>query len=223
MNEAAVAALDEAAKGPTFDLQLLQVAPVKDITRQVAVTVKTLESMDHSQVLAKQGFFSRMTGADVEARLNFELASQSVLLQISQLRLAASNGKTVRRLLEEARTELIIEQDRLNDLIAEAKAFLAANMNAEAFVVSRFERRLSNIMAIHASNMLTIEQISMARQVLAGALDRVTDVETLLLPLWQRNVLAVAHTTDPREQRIAVSKFAESNNNLISYLKQELS
>lgn len=221
LNEDALAALDEAAKGPSFNIELLQTTPVRDISRQIKATVAMLEALDHRGMMRKQGVLSRLTGADVEARLQFELASQGVLAQVRQLRQAALNGKRIRSLLKASRQELIAEQDRLEQVIAAAKRLLTEDPGVEEFVVSRFERRLSNIMAIHASNILTIEQISLSERLLASLLDRFTDVDTLLLPLWQRNVIAVAHASGWREQRAASSEFDASNKQLIGYLKQE--
>ena len=221
LNEDAVASLDEAARGPSFNIELLQTTPVRDISRQIKATITTLEALDHRGMMRKQGMLSRLTGADVEARLEFELASQTVLTQVRQLRQAAQNGKRIRGLLKASRQELIAAQDRLEQVIVAAKRLLAGHPGAEEFVVSRFERRLSNIMAIHASNILTIEQISLSEKLLASLLDRFTDVDTLLLPLWQRNVIAVAHASDWREQKSASTEFEQSHKQLIGYLKQE--
>jgi hypothetical protein len=76
-------------------------------------------------------------------------------------------------------------------------------------------------MAMHAANVLTIEQISPAVGLLTGLLDRFTDVDTMLLPLWERSVLAMAHATGVRMQRDAAGEFAQCHQTLVTHLKQD--
>jgi hypothetical protein len=173
-------------------------------------------------LLAKQGPISRLTGADVEARLEFELASQQVIAAIGQLRLAAENGRRVRTLLTEARGELIAEQDQLEEVIVAAKRLLETSRDPDDFVRTRFERRLSNLMAMQVANVATMEQIGLALDVLSGLLDRMTDIDTVLLPLWQRNVVALVHAAAGRSQRQAAAEFGQSHASLITHLKQEV-
>jgi hypothetical protein len=221
LDEHAVAALDEAANGLTFDLDLLRTTPARDIRTQIEATVALLERMDHRALLRRQGLLSRLTGADIEARLEFELASQKVLAAAGKLREAAQNGRRILALLTETREQLAIEQTRLEQTIAAGRQLLATCPDADDFVVARFERRLANLMAMHAANVLTIEQISLAVGVLAGLLDRFTDVDTLLLPLWERSVLAMAHATGARLQREAAGEFAQCQQTLVTHLKQD--
>lgn len=220
IDEATIARLDTAARTTPFDLDLLRSAPVRDIASQIAATVALLEKMDHRALLSRQGVLSRLTGADIEARLEFELASEKVQAKIRQLRQAAQNGRSIRLLLAEAKSELAVEQERLEAVIVEGRQMLADTSGADEFSLARFERRLSNIMAMHAANILTIQQIALADRVLLTLLDRVTDVDTLLLPLWQRNALAVAHSAG-REQRHAASEFAGVHERLIKFLKED--
>lgn len=74
---------------------------------------------------------------------------------------------------------------------------------------------------MHTANMLTIEQLGLARTVLTALLDRFTDVETLMLPLWQRHMLALA-TSAGSARRRAGQDFAATNTQLIDYLSQDL-
>ena len=221
LDEEAVTALDSAAQSEPFKLDLLRTAPARDMRLKIEEVVALLEKMDAGRMLARQGPISRLTGADVEARLEFELAGQKVLTAIADLRRAAGNGRHIRALLVQGREELTGEQARLETVISEAQLLLAATRDADEFVRARFERRLSNIMAMHAANLLMFEQIKLAEDVLTGLLDRFTDVETLLLPLWQRNVIALAHAAAGRPQKQAAGAFEQVNDKLIVHLKQE--
>jgi hypothetical protein len=68
---------------------------------------------------------------------------------------------------------------------------------------------------------MTIEQMKLARSVLTALLARYTDVDTLLLPVWLRNVVAFASSTGAAK-RNAGKAFAEANLSLIDYLKQDI-
>lgn len=221
LDEAAVMALDEAAKGADFDANLLRATPARDIRLQIKALVTLLEKVDHRTLLAKQGVLARMIGADVEARLEFELAGQKVMIAAKQLRQAAENGKLLRRAMREARENLIAEQSRLETTIAAAKRLLAESPGADDFLVARFERRLANMMAMHAANIISIEQFTLSEKVLTGLLDIFTDVDTLLLPLWQRNVLALAHAAGAPMRRTAANEFMQLHQTLIASLKKE--
>ena len=221
LDAAALAALDRAAESEPFDTDILSSTPARDMGLKIAALVSLLEKLDHRDLLARQGFISRLTGADVEARLNFELATEKIQVEIEELRRAAKNARHTQTLLEKTRNDLIAEQQRLDEIIDDAKHLLSIGSRDEAFLVSRFERRLSNIMAIHAANIATIEQISLGMQVLMALIDRYVDVETMLLPLWQRNTLALAHAAGTRGEQTAVSDFEDAHNALIRFLKQD--
>ena len=220
----AVEALDAAARTHSFDDDLLQTAPARDMRRQIEAMLTVLEKMDPDRVLARQGMISRLTGADIEARLEFELMGKRVMAVANKLRRAAENGKRIRTLLASGKNDLISENARLDAVIDEARQLLSgAHDPSDDFVHARFERRLSKLIAMRASNDLTVKQIDLGAEVLSGLLDRFTDVDTLLLPLWQRNVVALAHAAPGKAQRAAATDFFEIHKNLKTYLQQELS
>ncbi|MEM7461506.1 MAG: hypothetical protein AAF362_02370 [Pseudomonadota bacterium] len=221
LDEAAVAAFDAAAKGPELNNDLLQSSPTRDLRIQIQTTITLLEELDHKALLAKQGTISRLTGADIEARLVFELASSKVLKAFDQMRKVAANGRHVLYLLWDERETLVGEQERLEHLIGWARQLLKSPSQKDDFLVSRFERRLANVMALHTANVVTIQQISLGQQVLQTILDRHTDIETILLPLWQRNTLALAQYAGSRGQNEAAEAFERSQDALLQFLKQE--
>ncbi|SNZ19075.1 hypothetical protein [Cohaesibacter gelatinilyticus] len=218
LDENAVLALDEAAATKSLDTDLLSTTPVVDIRMQIETILSLLQKVDHRKLLSRQSAWARLTGKNIEARLEFELAAQNVLNSVSHLLKLAETGQHVLLLLKQSFQDIQHEQERLNCVIQEAKDLLIRSPSAEDFVISRFERRLSNIMALHAANSATLQQISLAEQTLHGTLDRVTDVRTLLVPLWQRNVLALAQASIGHDQRKAADDFAQTHHQFIEYL-----
>lgn len=221
VDEHAVALLDSAAISQPVDDDLLRSAAARDIRIQAEKVITLLRAMDHKGLLAKQGLVSRLTGADLEARLRFELAGQTVEQAMRAMRQAAYNGQHIAALLKEARIQLTEEQERLEALIPAAKLLLAERaVQSDAHAVARFERRLSNIMALHAANILAERQIVLARDVLVGLLDRVTDVETVIMPLWQRQMLALAHAAAGPQQREAALQFGRTHDTALVKLAE---
>lgn len=221
LDEQALVALDRAAHTKPFDTEILQSAPAQDIRVQIGKIITLLKAVDAGKMLRRQGVISRLTGADVEARLEFELAAQQVMSAMELLRRAEATGSRIRILLGNGRKELHREQKRLGEVIAASKQLLAAAVDADPFLRSRFERRLANIMTMHAANITTIEQIGLAEQVLKSLLDRVTDVHTALFPMWQRSVIALVHASPGQSQQSASVAFVAVHDKFIAYLVQE--
>ncbi len=220
IDEQALARLDEMAKGTGVDPELLAATPARDIRAAIEAALAVLESLDCAQLLARQGGISRLLGADIEARLKFELAGQQVLMAMQQLRQAGANGKRTMALLRAARRALAEDQAQLETAIAWAQTLHAeAAGTADRFLLARFERRLASMVAMSTSNVVTAEQMVLAETVLASLLDRVTDIDTVLLPLWQRNMLALAHAAHGRPTREAADAFSTVQTRLITHLK----
>jgi hypothetical protein len=221
IDDAAVAELDAAAVARGFDDALLRMTPARDIRARIETVVGLLEKMDPAALLKKQGPISRLVGADVEARLQFELASEKVIAAVRQLKIAAQNGTRMRMMLDESVREIEADQSRFEAAIVTGRARLTQNGGSDQFTLARYERRLANITAMHAANILAIEQLKLAKVVLTSLLDRFTDVETLLLPVWQRHVLALASAAGATRQ--AGKDFSDTNDKLIDFLRQDLS
>ncbi|WP_245339496.1 hypothetical protein [Rhizobium sp. CIAT894] len=202
-----------------MDSNLLSSAPARDIRASANELIEMLEAVDLQKMLRKQGLIGRFTGSDVEARLEFELSSHRVADLFRQLSRAAHGGGRIREILDRTRLELIDEQRRLAGVISDAKLLLSRSDGSDPALVARFERRLANIMAMEAANTLTIQQIELSAGVLASLLDRFTDIETLLLPLWQRNALAIIHG-EAKPRSSVVTAFLDAHRNLIGFLKK---
>ncbi|WP_174293558.1 MULTISPECIES: hypothetical protein [Rhizobium] len=219
IDDDAIAVLDKAARSPRLDNDILSSAPARDIRSSANELIEMLEHVDLQKMLRKQGLLGRFTGSAVEARLEFELASHRVTDLFRQLSRAAQIGQRIRGILDKTRLELIDEQARLGGVISDARLLVSQESGSDPALVARFERRLANIMAIETANTLTIQQIKLSASVLASLLDRFTDIETLLLPLWQRNALAIIHG-EAKPRSSAVTAFLDAHSNLIGFLKK---
>lgn len=220
IDDAALAALDAASASSDFNSELLSTSPAMAIRRRIEALLTSVRLVNPAAMMNKQGWFSTFTGADVEARLIFELASQDVLAAGAELTRAAEQGRRAMRQLAAAKESILADQLRLEDAIAGAQGLLAAGREtADRFLLSRFERRLANIEAIHAANTLTLAQVDIAVDLLRALIDRCTDIGTVILPLWQRNVVAMLHATGSVERKTAYGEFAGTHSNLARFLE----
>lgn len=176
------------------DQSLLSGTPARSLAEAMTEMVETLKRIDIDRVARRQGWWSRFTGADLEARIELEVAAHSL-------------GATMRRVTKEAtgarRAQAAMRADlpRLDaaheaqQALADATSDFLRGAAADDPVVARLHRRLGNLEALHASNRLTRAQMVMAIDHLSGLLDRFTDIEQLLFPVWQHHALAVAQGT----------------------------
>ena len=222
IDDAAVRWLDAASRSTAFDDETLRHPIALDIRRQIAALVQALKETDPRHFLARQGVISRLTGADVEARLTFELAAQNVLAQAQRLRRTAAGGEAVREMLARTGVRLDAEQARFEVTINQARALLAMPGPRDEFHLARFERKFANLMALHAANDMAIEQITLSDKLLTTLLDRLADIDGLLLPLWQRQLLAVTSASGPRG-RAAGKDLLKTSQTLIETLQQDTS
>lgn len=220
LDENALAALDAAGRSSGFDSELLQTTPAQDMRSKITDLVALLKATDHQKFLKKQSWLSRFTGADVEARLRLELANQTVATKVEELRRSVRHGMHIHDLLCNAEDDIKAHQGQLEIAIQDAQFLLANVQDADNFLRSRFERRLSNVLAINVANVLTLEQIALSKQILKTLIDRFLDVDSTLFPLWQRAMLALAHAPTC-EQKVAESDLTTSQDDLIQILQQE--
>jgi hypothetical protein len=222
LDETALAALESASASTTLNTVLLQTAPARDLRIEIERVVELLESLDHQTLLKKQSWFSKLTGADVQARLEFEISAQEIVQAIAGLRRAAANGREMIPILHSAVIDLQNDQARFERLIQDARQMLQLHPNADPFIRDRFERRLSHIMVIHASNTMTIEQMRLGVSILLSIIDRFVDVDVTLFPLWQRHSIAVLHASDAGVLRRACDDLKLLNSKIVTHLKTEI-
>jgi hypothetical protein len=220
IDEEAIEKLELSAHAPKIDEALLRVSPARDIRRYTDAMVSLLETVDLTKLLRRQGLIGRLTGADVEARLEFELSSHKVLQAFQQVSRAAKEGIRLKGLMADAQHHLEEEIIRISKVIEDATLRLSRSKNADLTLTARFERRLANITALDTANRMAVEQFKLSRNILVALIDRVADVETLLLPLWKQNALAIIHGETLPARNAAMQIFIDTHQALLGLLKK---
>lgn len=172
---------------------LLHASPSRDLAAALAVMVASLRAIDVEAVARKQGWLSRLTGADLEAALLLERACRNLEKDMANAALAAKASEQSIALMRQTHAGLGADQERLDALILAGRAALAAeDATVDPDLRARFERRVANAAALHVANTLAGAQLQIAIAHAGRLLDRFADVEKLLFPVWRRHAMAVA-------------------------------
>ncbi len=164
----------------------------------MAALVVSLRRVNVDRVNRRQSWWHRFTGADLEARLELEVAAHCLG---GDMRRASARAATARRARDAMRADLprLDAAQRAHESLSDATAAFLRGAPANDPVVARLQRRLGNLEALQASNRLVRAQMELAVDHLGGLLDRFADIEQLLFPLWQRHALAVAQSAGPTD------------------------
>lgn len=187
----ALAVLDRAADRKPINDDLLQVASRQALKQEIINTVHCIKSLELNDLLSKQSWWSRFTGATLEERLKFEAASKKVsrafpvLVQLSR--------DTDRRiaLMQAERADLSDSLESLDEAIDYGQALVSQPAESDEFLFVRFQNRLANLITMKAANTMAIHQFKLAEESLAALNDRFREISTVLFPLWQQHLFAI--------------------------------
>jgi hypothetical protein len=191
--EAALDRFDSALAKFAPDESLLSESPARTLVSAMADLVQALTRIDLERVRSRDDWWHRFTGADLEARLELEVAVQCIGGDMQRLGEAAGAAMRASAAMRDDLVRLDAAQANHDRLIDSTRHFLKGADSSQE-VVARLQRRLGNLEALHASNRLARAQMQLAVGHLAGLLDRYRDIEQLLFPLWQQHALAVAQS-----------------------------
>jgi hypothetical protein len=215
--EAALAAFDAALTPFEPDPALLNGTPARTLVEAMQRIVQALTHIDVERVRRRQGWWHAFSGADLEARLELEVAVHNLRRDMQRLALAAGDAERAMRAMRADLPRLDAAQGAHEALIDETRAYLAAAGGDGA--AGRLQRRLGNLEALHASNRLSRAQMVLAVQHLEALLDRHRDIEQLLFPIWQQHALAVAQSGAPAAERTtAFEQFRSAHHRLAEAL-----
>lgn len=202
-SDAAVERFDAAFDAYAPDEALLAGTPARSLAEAMQALVAALTHIDIDRVARRQGWWSRFTGADLEARVELEVAALCLGEDMAHTAAAAAAARHAREAMRADLPRLDAAQDAHRALADVTAAFLRGCDPADPGV-ARLHRRLGNLEALHASNRLARAQMALAIDHLSDLLDRFADIEQLLFPVWQRHALAVAQSAAPTHETPAL-------------------
>lgn len=194
-DEESLAILDRGYLARDIDNNLLSPERASEMRRSISRALETISALDVESLVSRQGWLQRLTGADIEARLTFELAAKQVEAVLEALRISADRARQLLGGIEDECVALRNGQSGLAELIAFGERVAQQDDRCDPSLSDRFKRRLSNLIAIHSANEMAIAQFGLAAGGLKALLDRYTDIATVVVPLWRQHLFAILHTS----------------------------
>ncbi|MCR6659525.1 MAG: hypothetical protein NVV72_09320 [Asticcacaulis sp.] len=219
IDEASIEFLGRAARSVPMPEDSLTQSPVRDLTSAIHDLVNKLRDLNLERLFRSQGPLSQLTGADIEAKMRFDLDVRQVSADVRELQAKAFQANRLRNDLRQTLEAIKGEQGRLRRIIGASRRAIDADPGADPFLLERFQRRLANLQTLEASNEVTSAQIALADVNMTALIDRVTDVTTTLFSLWQRDALAVAQSAKSvKKGSPLASAFVRSHDELLAKL-----
>lgn len=218
-SEAALDLFDASIALVEPETALLSGAPGVSLTQAMAKVVTALRQVDPERALRRQGWFHRFSGADLEARLQFEVSIRTISDAMDELTATARSAREAVALLECEVSKVEAATSSNTSLILAVRALLARGSFEDT---ARLERRLGNLEALHASHHIACAQMKLSINHLQDLLDRCKDIEQLLFPVWQQHALAIAHSAARPNRDVGerMSAFRRADSSLISALRR---
>ncbi|MGN6209584.1 hypothetical protein [Asticcacaulis sp.] len=178
IDEASIEFLGRAARSVPMPEDSLTQSPVRDLTSAIHDLVNKLRDLNLERLFRSQGPLSQLTGADIEAKMRFDLDVRQVSADVRELQAKAFQANRLRNDLRQTLEAIKGEQGRLRRIIGASRRAIDADPGADPFLLERFQRRLANLQTLEASNEVTSAQIALADVNMTALIDRVTDVTT---------------------------------------------
>jgi hypothetical protein len=192
-SDAALAAFDQAFQPFEPDQSLLAGTPARTLTEAMTDFVSAITRLDIDRVVRRSGWWSRFTGADLEVRLELEVAARRFSGDMDRLGRAAIDAHNARAAMK-ADIERLAEIVPTHEALAERTVRFLRHADSKLPTVARLQRRLANLETVIVSNRLVVAQMAIAIDHLSGLLDRYADIEKRLFPIWRHHALAVAQS-----------------------------
>ncbi len=192
--EAALAVLDRAADRKPINEELLQVAGRQALKQEIVNTVHCIRSLELNDLLSRQSWWSRFTGATLEERLKFEAASKKVSRAFALLEQVSKDTDRRIAIMQAERTDLSASLASLDEAIDYGQTLVSQPAESDDFLFARFQNRLANLITMKTANTMAIQQFKLAEESLAALNDRFRQIATVLFPLWQQHLFAILNS-----------------------------
>jgi hypothetical protein len=213
-----LAAFDKAIQPFEPAAELLSVNATQGLSGAMLAFVDALLKLNIDRISRKFNWYERFTGIDLEVRIEFDIAAHGLSAQMVELGVAAGRARQVLAMMQSELPRLKEIQTRHEGLLDAAAELL----NRQDFVnpdVERFQRRLANLEALAASDRMTEAHVRFAIQSLTSLLDRHSEIEKTLFPIWQQHALAIAQSNDRRGAgSVMLDKFKNTHQQLAARL-----
>ena len=209
---------------------LMESGSVSALSSKIAEIITALGDASPEQIAKAPNWFQRLTGAQVEKQVKYQVARKGLEQLIEE---AKGHAQGVRDTLSSI-SKLIAgneqEVEELRIFIQAGREYL--DEQPDAGVVSsddlsfdkpreRFARKLANLETLLTSHQLSVTQMKLSRAQALGMLDRFGETDTVLVPVWRQNTLALIQTK--HMSPAMVNAAAEAHRKLMHSFAESLS
>ncbi len=217
----AIAAFDAAVKPFELDRQLHNQIVGNELGESMAALVDALRKLSFDRLTRRYSWLDKLTGADLQARIEFDLAAHTISDLIDSAYVAARHGAQMLQALQAERARLAELVPRHEDLLNTAETLLRGQ-DPQDELVARFQRRVANLSAMCNANRLSEAQLDLTIKSVTLQLDRFGELRKVLLPAWQQHALAIAQATSgSSEEYQQFHKFQAASAELADYLTKQ--
>lgn len=220
-----------ASSGAAIDAlsQTMERAPTTALAGKIAEIVTKLEDADPRKVAVKSNWIAKMTGADLENKVRYQVSRKAV-----DTLLAEADRMTVQVVMLVDQLDKMIETHaeesrNLRLRIVAGRAYLEANLAAgvppEGEITfdnprERFARRLTSMSALLSSHEMSVAQMRLVRVQALDMIERYHEISSVLVPVWRQHTLALVTNLKSSPESIAIAAQAhESLMNSLAVLK----
>lgn len=217
----AIAAFDAAVKPFELDKLLHDQIVRNELGESMAALVDALRKLSFDRLTKRYSWLAKLTGADLQARIEFDLAAHTISDLIDQAYAAARHGGQMLQALQQERARLAELAPQHEALLTTAETLLRGQDPADE-LVARFQRRVANLSAMCNANRLSEAQLDLTMKSVTLQLDRFGELRKLLLPAWQQHALAIAQAVSgSSEEYQQFHRFQEASSELADYLAKQ--
>ena len=194
INAESIERLMAAADVPRLDDTLLASTINTEFRTFLETFLRKMTTLNVEQILKTQNPWSRLTGADIEARLQFELSVLELSEKVQTLAGLKKEALEARQFLADAWRAMQSSQKKLSVEIQSGRDLLKRGTARSDELRSRFVRQLEKIVPLYQSQSMAMQQMKLSAGTLGALIKRAHELETNLLPIWQHNALAVSQS-----------------------------
>ncbi len=200
--------------------QTMEQAPTTLLAGKIAEIVTKLEDADPRKVQGKTGWLSRVTGADLETKIRYQVSRKSVDTLLEEANRLASRVLVLVDQLDQMIVEHAGETRKLKMRVVAGRRYLEANPTAglppEGELSfdnprERFSRRLASMAALLSSHEMSVTQMKLTRGQALDMNERYHEISSVLVPVWRQHTMAlVSNLKNSPEAVAAAAKAHES-------------
>ena len=209
---------------------LMESGSVSALSSKIAEIITALGDASPEQIAKAPNWFQRLTGAQVEKQVKYQVARKGLEQLIEE---AKGHAQGVRDTLSSINKLIAGNEQEVEELrifIQAGREYL--DEQPDAGVVSsddlsfdkpreRFARKLANLETLLTSHQLSVTQMKLSRAQALGMLDRFGETDTVLVPVWRQNTLALIQTK--HMSPAMVNAAAEAHRKLMHSFAESLS